>query len=208
MTSPALGKRPAVIGAIVALLAALVIVGLALAPTDVQEANLRAPAQTSVAVLRPGQQVCVSPGLVGAPTEAIAVWGGPVLSSARVAVTASGLSGTPLLTSGRFTARSAGEYVVKLSAPIPASRHFRACIRAIFNAFSVLGTPPSPSLALLHRVSGLAALDLAFSRAALWHPSWVGSWTFWVLAAGLLASFAVAVLAVACASREDEEQTQ
>ena len=204
MTARALGKRPAVVGAIIALLAALVLVGLTLAPTDVQETNLRAPAQTSVAVLRPGHQVCVSALDAETPTDAIAVWGGPVLSTAQVAVTASGVSGTPLLASGRFTATSAGEYVVKLSAPVAAHRHFSACIRSIFNAFSVLGTPPNPSLALLHRESGLAALDVAFSRASLFRPSWVGGWTFWVLAAGVLGSFGAAVLAVSRAARDDE----
>lgn len=37
-----------------------------------------------------------------------------------------------------------------------------------------------------HPPSLLSALPLAFHRAALFHPGWVGAWTFWVLLAALL----------------------
>jgi hypothetical protein len=50
----------------------------------------------------------------------------------------------------------------------------------------------------------LAWLPTAFSRASLWRPSWVGAWTFWVLAGGLLATFALAVLAVLKAAEDDD----
>lgn len=203
MSAVRLRRRPTLIGAAVATLTTVVVVVLALAPRYVQEATLRAPAQTSVAVLQPGREVCVSPAYAATPTDAIAVWGGPVLSNARVDVTASTLTGSPVLADGRFTASSAREYVARLSAQVAANRHFRVCVRAAFNAFSVLGTPPNPSLALLHRVSGLAALRLAFDRASLFRPSWVGSWTFWVLALAFLAAFGVAVAAVARATAED-----
>ena len=51
----------------------------------------------------------------------------------------------------------------------------------------------------------LGSLSTAFSRASLWHPSWVGSWTFWLLAIALLAAFGVGVSAVVSAAAADDE---
>jgi hypothetical protein len=67
--------------------------------------------------------------------------------------------------------------------------------------------PGNAAIALLfihrHRRSLLASLPAAFGRAALFRPGWVGSWTFWVLTAALLATFAAGGIAVAQAVRSD-----
>lgn len=201
----ALIRRPVLLGAGLAVIAALVLVALTLRSGYIQEGNVRVPAQAAVAVLRPGQQVCVTLARTPARGDAVGVWGGPVLPTARVSVTAANPSGGPVLATGAFVATAAREYVVALSRPIPPQRPVRLCIRAVFDSFSVLGTPPNPSLALFKRVSGFAGLNLDFSRAALFRPDWVGQWTFWMLASGLLATFGVAAVAVARAAREDEE---
>ncbi len=50
----------------------------------------------------------------------------------------------------------------------------------------------------------LASLPTVFDRAALFHPRWVGAWTFWLLSAALLAAFALGGVAIARAARCDE----
>ncbi len=49
----------------------------------------------------------------------------------------------------------------------------------------------------------LGSLSLAFSRASLWRLSWVGPWTFWVLAIALLMAFGLVVAAVVRAADDD-----
>ena len=52
--------------------------------------------------------------------------------------------------------------------------------------------------------STLSLIPDVFQRASLFHPSWVGAWTFWVLAALLLVGVPVLLLrALVSAERED-----
>ena len=50
----------------------------------------------------------------------------------------------------------------------------------------------------------LGSLPTVFSRAALWRPSSVGTWTFWLLAFGTLAAFGLGVIAVVGAAESDD----
>ena len=67
------------------------------------------------------------------------------------------------------------------------------------------GSAPRPAraIALLflrpHPPTLLSLLPTVFARASLFKASWVGAWTFWVLAVALLLTFAVAGVAVATA---------
>jgi hypothetical protein len=54
-----------------------------------------------------------------------------------------------------------------------------------------------------NRRSFLGSLALAFERASLFHPSWVGAWTFWVLLVLLVLGFPAALLAAVLAGRQD-----
>jgi hypothetical protein len=133
------------------------------------------------------------------------------VGTARLTVVAQDAATRRPLASGPVTAGvAAGEYRAHLNRTIPAGRPLRICLNQVLNTFSVLGfqARPAPefSLALLsNRGSLLGALPTAFSRASLWRPSWVGSWTFWVLAIALLATFGMGVAAVASAASSDEE---
>lgn len=66
------------------------------------------------------------------------------------------------------------------------------------NAISLLFLRP-------HSQSLFSMLPTVFRRAMLFRPTWVGAWTFWLLAAALLGSFALGALAVARASAADAE---
>ena len=69
-------------------------------------------------------------------------------------------------------------------------------------------SPPGEKFSLALLSDGdrslLGSLPTAFSRASLWRPSWVGAWTFWVLAIALLATFGLAVVAVISAAGDDD----
>lgn len=72
---------------------------------------------------------------------------------------------------------------------------------------SVVGklNPYDVSLIFLRRRprSLLSLLPTVFDRAALFHPRWVGAWTFWLLAGAVLAAFGLGGVAIARAARED-----
>jgi hypothetical protein len=87
----------------------------------------------------------------------------------------------------------------------------------------LLGAPPEPDSGALHQdgrnlgsaaaivllrsqsSSVLSLLPTIFRRAALFRPTWMGEWTFWVLLAALVAAFPLAALAVASATADDRE---
>jgi hypothetical protein len=71
---------------------------------------------------------------------------------------------------------------------------------------------PGDGLALMflrpHPASLLSMLPTVFSRAALFKFSWLGAWTFWLLAVAVLAAFVVAGFAVTQATREDTDSAR
>lgn len=180
---------------------------------------LRAPNQEAVVLLRAPHRVCEGPVTAAASTQGVAIWGASVVGPARVAVDVEDARSGVLLATGKITARSTREYVAHLSRSVPAGRHLRVCLTSILNTFEVLGaaaTDPKVvmtgskrglefSLALLDdRHSLLGSLSAAFSRAALFKPSWVGRWTFWLLTAAILATFGLAGVAITTAAADDE----
>jgi hypothetical protein len=209
VTRAARTRGTAIAATAVALAAILVLLIAGSRTTYVTGWSSRIPAQSAVAVLRPGREACEGPVMSPMATDAVAVWGGPVLAVARVELTLRSGSTRRVLASGRFATRATGEHIVALAARIPSGRPLTICLRADVDTFSVQGTTrPFFSAALLKRASWLSALPTAFSRASLFHPSWVGVWTFWLLAVALLASFAAAAVAVTQAAAEDDRRDQ
>jgi hypothetical protein len=203
-----------------ALVAAIVLAVLALRPLTVREFALDAPNQYQVALLKPGDQVCEGPITTPAPIQGIGIWGGAVIGSSQLTATIEdAVSHRPLAT-GTITAARASELRKLLNATVPPGRAVRVCLRGRSGQFSLLGSPAVDSGVVVHggvpnsefslvllRRSGqtlLGSLPLAFGRAALWRPSWVGSWTFWVLAGLLLTTILLGSLAIASAARADE----
>ncbi len=129
-----------------------------------------------------------------------------------------------LLAAGRlpagYTTRIAPS--VSLDSTVPAGRSVEVCLH---NEGSTRAAPlggPGPgsvtesvqgkinpydvSLIFLrpHARSLLSLVPTVFDRAALFHPRWVGPWTFWLLSAALLAAFVLGGAAIARAARCDE----
>jgi hypothetical protein len=182
---------------------------------------LRAPDQGAVALLRAPHRVCQGPIMAGASTQGVAIWGGSVVGPARVTVDVEDARSGASLATGHITATGTGQYVADLARSVPAGRRLRVCLTTTLNTFELLGAPAADphvvmtgpkrglefSLALLNdRHSLLGSLSTAFSRAALFKPSWVGGWTFWVLTVALLATFGLAGFAIATAASDDEER--
>jgi len=187
----------------------------------VREFSNRVPDAGSVALLRPTQQVCEGPVSSPRQIQGVGIWGGSVIGLARLTVAVQDASTHQELAFGRIAASTATGYVAHLNEAVPAGRSLRICLVENLNTFSVLGAGASApgaamtggrrglefSLSLLNDDrSLLGSLPTAFSRASLFRPDWVGSWTFWVLAAALLGTFGLSVAAVASAASADDEE--
>lgn len=207
-----------------AVLAVIVLVALFMSSTRalmVREFSIRTPDQETVAVLSPSRSLCEGPIISPSQIQAVSIWGGAVTGSAQVALEVKDAGTNRRLAHGYFLASGTGEYVTDLSRTVPGGRPLRICLVDARNSFSVRGSFAADreaimssknhgqqfSLSLLKdSPSLLASLRLAFSRAALWRPSWVGPWTFWGLAIALLATFGLGAIAVASAgSAEDDD---
>ncbi|MGH3261193.1 MAG: hypothetical protein ACRDNS_04270 [Trebonia sp.] len=184
---------------------------------------LRSPNQTPVAALHPSQSVCEGPVAGHGPSEGIAVWGAALSPTARLTLTAQDAATHRSLGSGSVTAfADEDRWAAGLGHGVPGGRPLRICVTDSSGIFSLAGSGAvNPavvmtgagsgqefSLALLSGERSLfSTLPTAFSRASLWRPSWVGSWTFWVLLIGVAATFALGVMAVTRAADEDAERS-
>jgi hypothetical protein len=187
----------------------------------VREFSNRIPSQGSVALLRPTQQVCEGPVTSPRQIQGVGIWGGSVVGVARLSVAVQDADTHQQLAFGRIAATTATGYIAHLNTAVPASRPLRICLVGNLNTFSVLGGPAaSPTAEMTGRKPGaefslallnddrslLGSLSTAFSRASLFRPAWVASWTFWLLACALLAAFGLGVAAVASAASADGEE--
>ena len=203
-----------------AVLAVAALLASGLSTTTVRRYALGAPDTSSVAELHRGRRVCEGPVTTPAGVDRIAVFGAAVSATAAVRVDVERVHPRRLQSSGRFTARSGGgDYVTILNRPVPRGQVVRICLTGERNTFSLLGSAavnPAITMSGAHRglefsllldgrQSLISSLPTVFSRAALFKLSWVGSWTFWVLTAALLACFGLGGLALAGAAAADEQ---
>jgi hypothetical protein len=192
-------------------------------PMQIRAYALDSPNVSLAASLTRGQEACEGPIRLPSSIGAARIWGGTTAGLAVLDVTVSDASNGRALASGQIIASPAGgSYDALLDRPVPAGSIVHVCLTARGPArFALLGSLPTYpqirmsldgkvafsefSLVLLepHRKSLLAALPTAFSRAALFRFSWVGSWTFWVLVGALLGTFACCGWAVVAAARAD-----
>lgn len=202
----------------IAVIAVAVLLITAASRRNVREYSLRVADQEAVAVLAGSDFACEGPVSSPRTFTGIAIWGGPATGVAAVRVTVRAAGVDRALASGTIRATAVGEHVATLNQSVAAHRRVRICVTSTLKTFALNGDPVSGpdvpttghgdhlafSLSLVNdRHSLLGSLPVAFDRATLFKLSWLGSWTFWVLAIALLASFAVAILAVACAAGED-----
>jgi hypothetical protein len=216
-------------GAAVAIAAVIGLLVAALQSTAVRTQALDAPNQYQVALLQPSTHVCEGPVSSQEPFRSVGIWGSAVTKRATLTVHAQDASTRRTLTTGQLAAFPLeGEWQIRLARELPANVPVRICLTGEAGTFTLVGSPAvHPNVVMTGRVTGraspqpndeefslvllsdghqslLSSLPLAFSRASLWRPSWVGSWTFWVLAAALVAGFGLAVLAVVRAAASDD----
>jgi hypothetical protein len=213
--------RLALIGpAVIAVVALLVAGSQGLA---VRTLALGAPNQVTVALLHPSTRVCEGPATSPGSIRGVGVWGTYTGGSVRLTVDVQDAGTRKVLASGELEATTQeNQYTARLARAVPGGRSLRICLTGGLGAFSLAVSPavhpnvvmtgkgPAQefSLVLLSdgRRSLLSSLPTAFSRAALFRPSWVGSWTFWLLAIALLAMFGLGAAAVASAAAADEDE--
>lgn len=204
----------------IAVIALVVLLLTGLKHREVREYSAQIPGQQAVALLGPSDRVCEGPVSSPRTFTGVGIWGGPTGKVATVQIAALPAGSSRPFATGTLRSTAGGAQHATLTRPIPAGTGVRICLTGTSTTFSLYGAPtPDRQIAMTghgHRLafslslvndrhSLLGSLPTAFGRASLFKLSWLGSWTFWVLMAGVLASFAVAVVAVASAAGEDSD---
>jgi hypothetical protein len=191
--------------------------------------SLGVPAGVLAPYLDPGQTACQGPINPTSAYRSVRAWTWPGYPpNAVLRVSARNLAGTVLAT-GRIVHTNtslAQQYpspqaeTTRLTATLPAGRRITVCFQNVGSTVvSLLGGTPTNTnsgvltihgkrtamaLSLLflgaHPSSLLSQVPKIFSRASLFRPTWVGPWTFWLLALALVLAFPLAAVAVARAS--------
>jgi hypothetical protein len=166
------------------------------------------PPSQPIKTLEPGAQACQAPFRAVAGFGSVRTW---ISALARR---------TPALWLGVYSPRGAtiatgrtegghGQFVAvtfNLNATVPGGRRVVLCLHnAGPQSVTLLGANERLAYLFLrrHPESLLSLLPTVFRRAALFRPTWVGAWTFWLLLAGLLAAFVVGAVAVVQAAKSD-----
>jgi hypothetical protein len=214
------GLLPGIACAAIALVVLLI---AALQHMAVRTASVGAPNNATVAVLHPATRVCEGPVTSQGSARSVGIWGASAGPTTRLTVDVQDAATSRLLAAGALQAAPVeSEWTGRLAHDLPGGRPLRVCLTDDSGTFSLEGSGGSVptvistgiptgqrfSLVLLSdgNRSLLRSLSTAFSRASLWRPSWVGSWTFWVLTFALLGTFAMGVVAVTAAADDDEDR--
>lgn len=183
-----------------------------------------------IAKLPAGARACQGPFTASAAFDAITLWVATrartavsvsVLASGRMRVAGMAVADPSHSVRHRipvgivFAPFRAVELTVRLPRTVAAQRRVTVCIRGR-HALGLVGgvAPPSAGpLTGVRSTGGLALVFVAprprsllsmlptiFDRAALFKARWVGAWTFWLIAAGLVVVFVLAWLAIAAVS--------
>lgn len=220
-----------------AALAVLAVVGLLVAagqPITRRTFTLGAPNTVLLAVLRPTSRVCEGPIVSPNPVQSLGFWGAAGPSHrAQLTVSVQDAATNALLASVPVAAPPIqAQVTARLRRPVAAGLPLRICLTQDSGSLSLFGSGAvNPRVIMTGRRVGpqptngqgeefsldlfgtdshslLDSLGLAFSRASLWRPSWVGSWTFWVLAVALAGAFGLGVAATVTAAGTDEDPDQ
>jgi hypothetical protein len=195
----------------------------ALQPMPVRAYALGSPDGGQAATLVGGQEACEGPIRVPSAVGGVGIWGSGA-GNAQVAVSVRDATTGRVLAGGQATIPPGppGAHNIPVRPSIPAGSTVRVCVKERGPIrFSLLGSLPTHlqirmsvdgkltfseySLVLFEpsRHSLLASLPTALSRAALFRFSWVGAWTFWVLALVLLGTIGSCAWALAAANHAD-----
>lgn len=225
MTDVSLIRRALLIFSAVAILG---MGGLAVAGAVDQRStafSLQIPDSRPVVALRPGQRVCQAPLVAKAAFRGVQLWLTPASTEATLRVRARAADGAELA-SGIVSTPAPTPYGSRawLDRTIPADTRLSLCFdnpgptalslngsaagqgsgvlarngHALGSAAAMVMLSPRPS-------SMLELLPKAFTRAALFRPTWMGAWTYWTLLAAIIAAFPVVAMALRLAARVDAE---
>lgn len=210
-------RRPLLLLVLVAVVvvAGLVVAGLQTIP--VRTYALRVPDSGTAGIARASHRLCEGPITSPMSARDVGIFADPAAGSPELEVTV--LAGGRQIAAGRRAPDpSVREQLVRLERPIPKRRAVRVCVRASSGSLTVYGAGavapgvathgvnPGQQFALVLTRSGtfLGSLSTAFTRAAIFRPSWVGAWTFWLLLALLACTLPLAGVALIRAIAENE----
>jgi hypothetical protein len=187
------------------------------------------PPSAPVAKIRPGKTVCQAPVLISSPAVGISVWvpSGAGSATALLATVRSSTTNSPLARS-ELVPRAAGSGTAvslagRLTHELQPSQRITVCLTSASRvAVSLLGNVANASsgaltfggrqkLALAMAFTAprsrslIALLPTVFARAALFHPGWMGAWTFWALLAGLVIAAGLVLRALLAAGSLDDD---
>jgi hypothetical protein len=183
------------------------------------------PAVKKVAVAGP-HEVCEGPISSQHAFQSVVLWGTYVSGKPLVRVLNMNPPAARVISAGlveRSAPGSYGPFTAKLKSLVAGGRLVEVCVSDPGGKLKLRGSTPGYSgvaisgskpliafsMVLLEPKphTFLGSIGLAFARAALFRPSWVGAWTFWVLLIGLLGTIPLAAFAISAALRSEEDQT-
>lgn len=220
---PARRGLPAQLG-FVALCALAVSAALVLSALRAQTTRVYAYSVAAIApitTLAPGEHVCDGPVTPQGVFRTAVFMNSGAGARALITVHAGPSAAGPAVAAGILeTATPAeGENAVLLTPAVSTASRLTLCVTEQQGSMTLYGgsarqggpaiarTDPATTLWLQllsarpHRFLG--SLGLAFRRAALFRPDWVGAWTFWALLVLLFAGFPAVVIAVRSALRDE-----
>jgi hypothetical protein len=188
--------------------------------------SLDVPSRGKVAKLADGQRACESPIGNRAPFGGVRIWAAAVGAPGALSVIVSDARGGRRLARGRMVVPQRLRAVsATLDARVRARRLLRLCLvgagaapvelagwRPVDRAVRLrIGTAKSSQQIALVTLearprSFLSLVPRIFRRAALFHPGWVGAWTFWALALALLAGAVALGIAVSRVALEEDRR--
>jgi hypothetical protein len=186
---------------------------------------LGVPNSKTVAVVGPHKRVCEGPINSPEAFQSVVLWGRYVGGKPLVRIWNESSGHPKLIAAGPVEPSPPGvpgSYAAMLTTAVDRGVPVSVCVVDAGGHLKLQGSSPSYggvvvagaksrvafSLVLLdsQKHSFLGSLSLAFSRASLFRPSWVGPWTFWVLLILLLGAVPLGALAIAAAIRADEQR--
>jgi hypothetical protein len=183
--------------------------------------------------LAPGHTLCQAPVPVTSKVGAITVWASPEApaASSGLAATVRDARSGALLARSRLlpsspSASTPATLRGALTRPLQPSVPVSICLtsssaralnllgsaaRSSSGALTVDGRRTNRAAAMVfatpHPQSLIAMLPTVFSRAALFHPRWIGAWTFWALMAGLVLAAGLVLRALLAAVTVDDRDS-
>jgi hypothetical protein len=186
---------------------------------------LGVPSAKTVAVAGPGRQVCEGPIRSQEAFQSVVLSGRYVSGKPLVRIWGAGPSHPELISAGPVEASGTGvrgPYLAMLSTAVDRGVSVKVCVvdaggelelqgyKPGYGGAAIAGSkrPLAFSVVLMEpgKHSFLSSLSLAFSRASLFRPSWVGRWTFWALLIALLGVVPIGAVAISAAIRSEEDQ--